>query len=289
MQLAKIHRLAEEVTRRAIDVVALQEVNQTTVAAEVTPAPGYIPAELPAAGSSSPAVPQTVIREDNYAQVLVNVLRRRDPQVQWQWSWVPVHRGFGVFDEGVALLSRHPLGSVRAFSHGGAFPYDNVRRRLSLAAQVQAPKQEFNLVSSHFSWWSMPEEEGTNPFAEEWAALEPAFAQLSQRGPIVLCGDFNQDAGVRGEGYDLVMESGLWRDSCLAAPHRRGESTVHKQIAGWDSATTALRIDYILGRAGADQGYAPQFMEHCVLFADDSPQAISDHSAVAATLKWTRL
>ena len=62
-----------------------------------------------------------------------------------------------------------------------------------------------------------------------------------------LLGDFNSEADVRGEGYDLILRSG-WQDTYSMAQQRDEGCTVVQAIDGWRDAPDAAakkRIDQI--------------------------------------------
>ena len=64
---------------------------------------------------------------------------------------------------------------------------------------------------------------------------------------VYLLGDFNSEADVRGEGYDLVLGSG-WQDTYRLAQQRAAGYTVVEAIDGWRDAPDAAakkRIDQI--------------------------------------------
>ncbi|APT85282.1 endonuclease/exonuclease/phosphatase family protein [Corynebacterium aquilae] len=278
-QVDKIARLAEFIVDRDVDVVALQEVNQLRRAPKTTAAEGFV-------GGT-----RREVRADNYALVLRRFLKELS-QSCWQWAWVDAHIGFDKYDEGVAVLSRRPIAEVVALPHSTVYDYDNVRRRMSVAARVDAgvAGREVWVVSGHFSWWRDPAfgpatEQGFplgQPhqdadefiFRAEWNHLLPQLERLRAQAPVVLAGDFNNAASVRGEGYDLVTAGGMWRDSFLIADETLGEATVHKRIAGWQDNVEALRIDYVFVSAGLG------VHSHEVVFADDSSCAVSDHSGI---------
>ncbi len=93
--------------------------------------------------------------------------------------WIPVKLGYGIYDEGVALLvpgSAPPVrwGSILLTPH---LPYVNWRRRMALWAEVDGVR----LVCLHMSWQG----EG---FEEEWERL---WDGLGSSENTVLMGDFN--------------------------------------------------------------------------------------------------
>ena len=63
----------------------------------------------------------------------------------------------------------------------------------------------------HLGWWKDEEE----PFAAQWEKLSQA---AGAKQTAFLLGDFNSEANVRGEGYDLILSSG-WQDTYLSLIH----------------------------------------------------------------------
>ena len=85
----------------------------------------------------------------------------------------------------------------------------------------------------------------------KWSLLPPQWETLSRaagaKKTAFLLGDFNSEADVRGEGYDLVLRSG-WQDTYRLAQERDEGYTVVQAIDGWRDAPDAeakKRIDQI--------------------------------------------
>ena len=70
----------------------------------------------------------------------------------------------------------------------------------------------------HLGWWK----DETEPFAAQWETLSRA---AGTKKTAFLLGDFNSEADVRGEGYDLVLRSG-WQDTYRLAQQRDDGYTV---------------------------------------------------------------
>ena len=64
-------------------------------------------------------------------------------------------------------------------------------------------------------------------------------------------------------------------DTHTIAKHTKGENTVHREIAGWEGSSDAKRIDFVFTDRLVDVA------SHTVVFRDNSPEAISDHSGPA--------
>ena len=114
-------------------------------------------------------------------------------------------------------------------------------------------------------------------FAQEYTHLSQALAECALTAPVLLGGDFNSAAHLSDEGYALVTSSGMV-DTRSLAEHTDGENTVHREIAGWEGSTDAKRIDFVF----ADRLLTVN--SHAVVFRDNSPEAISDHSGVLVEL-----
>ncbi|WKD61208.1 Maltose 6'-phosphate phosphatase [Corynebacterium ciconiae DSM 44920] len=266
MQIPKLYTLARMLVDEHVDIIAVQEVNQSRCMPPAADLPGWV--------SADGALDSIPVHRDNYALLLVRALHQLAPEIPWQWSWIPVHLGFGVFDEGVAVISRHEITEAIQLSHGGGFDYEDVRRRASLAVRSAG----LWWVSSHFSWWR---DDTDTMFAREWRHVSSSLDRLVDIAPVVLCGDFNVPAGLNGGGYDYVMRSGRWSDSFYQAREVHGEATVHTTIHGWDDNEQALRIDYVFTSPGVEA------TRHSVVFPDTTAEALSDHSGIVVELEPT--
>ncbi|WP_237200278.1 endonuclease/exonuclease/phosphatase family protein [Rothia nasimurium] len=258
-QISKIYELARFISQEGIDVVALQEVNQFIHSPALESPAGYL-------GGADRAV-----RADNFAHLLNRFLT--DMGTPYYWGWAVAHRGFERYDEGVAVLTRNRPQSVQTLDLSPNYTYEDVPRRVALAVQLGEEAQGAWVVSTHMSWWQW---EGTPLFEAEFNQLDRQIRELAQGAPVILAGDFNNAAGIEGEGYDLMASSG-WQDTYLVAKERSGETTVHKAIHGWDTLTQALRIDLVL-----TDRLLP-VLTHSVIFPDTSEEAVSDHSGLYLT------
>ena len=91
-----------------------------------------------------------------------------------------------------------------------------------------------------------------------------------------LLGDFNSEADVRGEGYDLILRSG-WQDTYRLARQRDDGYTVVQAIDGWRDAPDAAakkRIDQIWC------SQAVPVHSSRVVFGGKQEPRVSDHAGV---------
>ena len=125
----------------------------------------------------------------------------------------------------------------------------------------------------HLGWWK----DEVEPFAPQWEKLSKA---AGAKKTAFLLGDFNSEADVRGEGYDLVLGSG-WQDTYRLAQQRDAGYTVVEAIDGWRDAPDAAakkRIDQIwCSKAVAVKSSR-------VVFGGLQEPQVSDHAGVMIEL-----
>lgn len=258
-QIPKIYELAHFIVSESVDVVALQEVNQF----RHSPLAGEPERFL--GGNEQP------IRQDNFALILNQFIAELTGH-SYYWGWAEAHIGFDRYDEGVAVLAKMPVARIEMVNLAPSYSYTDVPRRVALAVQLGEEHQGVWVVSTHMSWW---QREGVHYFEKEFRQLDAQIHQLACGAPVLLAGDFNSPAEVRGEGYDLMTSMG-WIDTFTTAQKVTGEATVHKPIAGWDALVAAQqRIDFVFSSTDL------KVAEHSVIFPDNDPTvAISDHSGL---------
>lgn len=261
-QEKKISQLADFINERGFDLIALQEVNQSSPAEQAGPQrlARYVEAE-----------PGVAIRTDNYALLLLEQL-----DTPYYWTWLPTHSAYrGRYDEGVAVLTREPITDTVYGYVSGIRDYMNYKTRRLLAVKTStggADSEPIWLCSAHCGWWHDEEE----PFRGQWDRAEALLKPLRDAGEkLFLLGDLNNVAQIRGEGYDYVMDHG-WCDLYTAALEKDEGSTVLKAIGGWEDNKQPLRIDYILSG-----GPIAAKKSEVVLDGKNGP-VVSDHFGVAA-------
>ncbi len=255
-QIYKIRTLAQFIIDREVDVVALQEVNQLISTPVVENPLNY------RGGASIP------VREDNYALLLMRALDALG--ARYEWTLTETHLGWDRYDECVAVLSRLPIREVKPVDMSPAYTYFQVQRRAAQAVLIETASGPFWCATTHMSWWDF---EGEPLFAQEFTRLSEALAECSRTAPVLLGGDFNSAAHLPNEGYAFVTSTGLI-DTRHIAEYTEGENTVHREIAGWEGSSESKRIDFVF----TDRPL--KVASHAVVFRDNSPEAISDHSGL---------
>jgi len=265
----KLEEFVQTVLREKPDIIAMQEVNQSQEAPLAGP-------ELLDGFSFGEACSLPIRRDNHAAQV---ARRLYQAGLSCFWTWLPVKRGFGSFDEGLALFSLgRPIVEIDSFFLSGCQDYNNWQTRKALGIRVLGQNDWF--YSIHMGWWQDREE----PFQRQLLRLN---RKLDHRRncPVWLMGDFNSPAQVRNQGYDALTASG-WLDSYLIARQRTGENTVPGVIDGWESMIPegerdrGMRIDYIWcsrklpvleSRVMFDGGAEPVISDHFGLMIETTP------------------
>lgn len=214
---------ADAVAKERPEIIALQEVNQSTDAAVVHDLPqGYV------------ACGDIIIREDNHALRTAQLLRDRG--AEYHWTWLPIKLGYGRFDEGVAVMSRSPILDTQTLLVSATDDYSCFKTRKLIGVRTKALPDEW-FFSVHYGRWDDPDE----PFRQQWIRT----AEFMTRYDCAwLMGDFNAPAEVRCEGYDLMLRS-YWHDSYALAQEKDSGTTVVGGIDGWKDRSFAMRIDQI--------------------------------------------
>ncbi len=215
------------------EVMAFQEVNQTMAEPFIN--------EKEVCGYQPIKGFEGKMRLDNYGASLAEELRRKG--LSYHWTWIPVKVGYDKYDEGLAIFSKSPILSSCVFNLSASHDYHNWKTRKALG--IHTEKGWFFTV--HMGWWKDEEE----PFKAQWERLlEHIKNQMDvKETSLWFMGDFNSPASVRGEGYDLVRESGF-KDTWDLAEKKDAGFTAPLKIDGWKEADEkspeqGMRIDYI--------------------------------------------
>ncbi|MDQ0429232.1 maltose 6'-phosphate phosphatase [Planomicrobium stackebrandtii] len=241
----KIRHFAETIKEKDYDVIALQEVNQS------------IKAKLL----------YGEIKEDNFGVVLLQELEKigvSNYSLVWSFS----HLVYGIYEEGVAILTKHTILEEDSFfvSQSTAIDYWKTRKIVGVTIDCEGTPMSF--YSCHMGWWIDEEE----PFKQQ---AERLLQQVKQDGLLFLMGDFNNSASLSGEGYDFLIGHGL-HDTYELAEHKDEGTTVEGKITGWNDNKEDLRIDLILANCPVNVRSSQ------VIFNNRNKSVISDHFGVEA-------
>ena len=261
----KMNYLAQHIAAEKYDVIAFQEINQSRFAPK---------APLKDDFYYLPSKKRQVIHKNNFAFVLQQILLKMG--IAYYWTWFPCHLGYRLYDEGVAIFSRHPIEKVHGYVISSKEPYFSQKRRGVVGIEMTIKNENMLFYSCHLSGW---QEGKKNPFLEEWLRLENTLAALYPDQKIVLLGDFNASANRRGKGYDWVTKVSGWQDTYALTPAPKGKFTFPSHQTGSTyQKQQRRRIDYILCN------YKPTVLSAEIIFDGKDTPLISDHCGLKVSL-----
>lgn len=242
-QMEKIKHLAKTIQECDYDVIALQEVSQSIVEENVC----------------------DHMKRDNYGLVLLAELEKLGVtgyDIVWDFS----HIGYDIYEEGLAILTKHPIIKQDSFFISINTDTTYWKTRKIVSATVSYNNQPVTIYSCHLGWW-LDEEE---PFKKQ---VDQLLSHVDYNELSFLMGDFNNNARTQNEGYDYLIKNGLY-DTYELAERKDEGTTVQGKIAGWDENKKNLRIDLILSNQPV------QVVSSQVIFNGVNRNAISDHFGV---------
>ncbi len=236
------------------DIIALQEINESLDMGD----------PLPTSLSPAPS------REDNFAGLVMQ--RLAEEGLRYHMTWLPIKCGYGIYREGVALLSRLSILEIDVCEVSQTHDPQNWRKRAVLGARTE----QGWFYSVHLGRW----DDSLDPFAEQWRRLSEHLK--SKSGTVFLLGDFNAPAEKRGEGYDLVRSEGFY-DSHKRARKKEDFPTILPLIDGWQDieGTVPCRIDHIFCNKSIS------VTECKSIFDGRDGEILSDHFGVLAEYEKT--
>lgn len=258
--LVKMRQLAKIIKEKDYDIIALQEVNQP-MDESVLKHHLFTPA-----ADKENNVP---LKRYNYAELIIDELAKME--IDYYWTWIANHKGYGTYDEGLALLSKTPI-KAEAFRVSEVSDFKSMYTRNILKAKTEVNGITWTFFNGHFSWWLDPS--GSELFKKEWSKAR-RFIYEDEQDYILFMGDFNNAASIAGEGYDYVLNQDSYlRDSYKVAKQVSGEVTVPGKISDWESSTNGERIDYIF------VGDKVDVESYKVVFNDRDTPMVSDHFGI---------
>ena len=244
-QLKKIDTLTNKIYKEGYDFIALQEVNQS-IHKKTLKTSAFNPLDID-------------IKADNFALILVDKLKEKG--LNYHWTYLPVHIGYDLYDEGHAILSLEAIEEVKTYTISLSSDYKNYKTRINLGIKLK----NLDVISVHMGW----EDDPQDPFIKQWEKFK---RQLNPDHKYLIMGDFNiKDYS---PPYELIKDYDIYPK----AIKKSGYETVPSVIDGWKNDYENKRIDYILSNLDADIEYY-----HSV-FNGVNEDIVSDHYCIEAKI-----
>lgn len=249
-QEEKLAMLAQTISQKQYDIIALQEVNQLRTSELLT----------------------RYLRKDNYGLILLDKLRQLGEE-SYSYHWTYSHIGYERYEEGIALLTRLPVYEVDDFYCSRHQAVDSILSRKIVGLTVAYQGQLVDVYSCHIN---LPNHQEENQLDNIRAIMERRENQHLK----LLMGDFNTDALSDREAYEAIKGLGLYDSYDLALEKDKGV-TVAKAIDGWAGHHQEKRLDYIF--LNQDK----KVLSSQIIFNGDNEPVISDHFGLEVTLDLT--
>lgn len=246
-QQYKLQQLAAVIASKRYDIIALQEVNQSI---------------------TSPCVYDD-IRKDNYGLCLLEALKQLNCQ-EYSYHWTFSHIGYDRYEEGLALMTRHPVAEIEGFYCSRSSSAKSIASRKVLRLRLKLQDQLLDCYSCHMN---LPSSE------EDYLDNVRRLVEQNQSSYLKLfMGDFNTDAFSQTEQYQGIKSFGLY-DSYELAQHKDSGITVSRSIDGWRSDSENKRLDYIF------LNQKKEVLSSQVIFNQTNEAVISDHYGLEVVVK----
>lgn len=254
----QIQEIVDQIVREEVDVLSLQEANQSRFATAITED------ELESLGYKEPSESSANIKKNNFAYRLARALKK--VKLDFEWSWNPAYEEKNGLEWGVALFSRLCLTNVHSALISSNDFAGNLTKRCVLLAQL-SDEMKTVVAAVHFNG------ENSSEFRHEWENLLETIARLGlSNRPAYLLGNFNVDAEVDTGSYTLMCQE--FEDTYCSAISKGDGMTVRGKIDGWDDNGISERLDYILTNAQNEVSYSR------VCFDGNIGPRISNHAGV---------
>ena len=196
--------IVDTILSKDIDIVFLQEV----------------------AGSIS----ETNMSEDNYGFVLQRLLEEEGEHYDFHFQ--AIKKSFSKYDEGIGILSKHPLLFSISKTISKSQSYDNWKTRKILAYRLKDEQENILVATTHFGW-----SDGYEVFEEQF---DLATKDFSDTDLIIVAGDFNISPG--SKEYRHIIEKG-WLDIFESSdisnePTFIGDTVNHMKLSRIDHMVT---------------------------------------------------
>lgn len=241
-QEEKFQIIADYIYKNDIDIVAFQEANQ----------------------NRDKILVNENIREDNPSLIISNFLKKMGKNYNFVWDWS--HYGYDVYEEGLSILTKHPIDSSKSIFVSESQDVKFWKTRKTIKAEINLGHKSINVFSCHMGWLGDKEE----PFEKQITKLYD-FVKEEGKSSLIM-GDFNNSDDT--EGYDLIKKLGF-KDLYNKTSENHG-FTVKEKIAGWENNDKFLRIDYIFSNIEYE------IIESQVVFEE---KRVSDHFGVYTKIK----
>ena len=224
----------------------------------------------------------TTIRNDNMAYIITKRLKQYynlDYDFKWDWA----HYGWSVYEEGVAVVSKHPITASQSTWISTSASTSSIISRKAVYSSVTHPDfGRINLFSAHLHWRTTINNDQTIQIQNLQKFVND---NTGDSVATFVCGDFNMqptEYAPWDEGYNAMTDSGEFIDTFYVynpAANDMPEQSKYDTVKG----DTPGRIDYIFMNKLA------QFtvISSQIIFTPAILGTVTDHYGVLTRLEYS--
>ena len=215
------------------------------------------------------------IRDDNMAWRIAEILKTNyNSTYHFGWDWA--HFGWNVWEEGIAVLSKHPLIETDDRYISSSNSQTNIESRKVVYGAFQLGDKRIHLFSAHTHWRTSETSEEQNNQMKNIQAMVAEKEVVNAYSFVA--GDFNgnpTDSYPWSEGYNTMVKDGVYIDTYFVAnpdANNKPAQSKHHTILG----DFPGRIDYIYMK----ENTAFEVQASQIIFKSDIIGKVSDHYGV---------
>ncbi len=254
----KLNMIADVIGKMDIDFIAFQECAQ----------------------HKNATIIEANIRKDNMAWRIANMLKSNyNTDYGFGWDWA--HYGWNVWEEGIAVVSKHPLVETDNRYISSNKSQTNIESRKVIYGAFQLGDKRIHLFSAHTHWRTSETSEEQNNQMKNIKAM--VLEKEVANSYSFVAGDFNGNPTSSypwSEGYNTMVKDGIFIDTYFVAnpdANNKPAQSKHHTILG----DFPGRIDYIFMKDNT----AFEIQASQIIFKTDVVGKVSDHYGVLTKVR----
>lgn len=233
--LQKLEIIANEIIKYEIDVICFCECAQSIFARKVDQG----------------------IKQNNAAYVIQQYMKEKNGK-HYHLRFITTHMSYLGYEEGLAILSAHPILSSFSFFISKQRHFFSANTRKAMQAIIQIGDLQCAIYNAHLGF------DKKNRFIDQFTCIHRFVNRFDL--PSIIGGDFNIDS--KSPDYQEMMNFG-YQDSATIKEGALEEAT-------WYSGNQSSHLDYILIASKI------KLLHYASLFRE---QRVSDHIGIFASLQ----
>jgi len=238
-QFEKFMRIAKKIVDEDVDVVLFCEAGQSLMSP-------YIEGD---------------IRKDNAIKIICDKVNELLGTQIYRFKWDMVHFGFKIYEEGLAIMSKHSLENIQSCYITKTSDHFTFKSRKVLKATIK----NIDFYSCHMGW----EDDENEPFSYQLHQLDQYVKDVSMNRLAIIGGTFNND--VKTKSYQDIINLGYIDLYRKANPEGMYEDTLI--LPEGYQKEDSYRLDYIFSNKN-------QITIKNVKYLFEKTDRVSDHVAI---------